>query len=274
MARPPLLSRRTALTGLTLSAAALLDRTPTAAAAAPATADMCLIAPQSVEGPFYLDRELVRSQIGEGRPGVPLQVRLQVVEGASCAALAKARVDIWHADAHGLYSGFDGQGDGRDISTTGQKFLRGTQFTDKGGWVGFETIYPGWYDGRATHIHFKVFLQTRDVLTGQIYFPDALNEFIYTNVPAYQGRKATRQVINANDMIATHDDPDHLAFCSVKEAKNRYVATLVVGVDRGAKVRSSEGPTGPPPGPPTAGGGPPPVPALGDRLKALVPGAD
>ncbi|MGE7157141.1 hypothetical protein ACQKJ1_25815 [Methylorubrum rhodesianum] len=83
-----------------------------------------------------------------------MRLRLRVIEAGPCTPVAGARVDVWHSDARGLYSGYPGQGDDRAVDTSGQTFLRGTQMTDEGGWVSFETIYPGWYAGRATHIHF------------------------------------------------------------------------------------------------------------------------
>jgi protocatechuate 3,4-dioxygenase beta subunit len=152
--------------------------------------DVCFLTPQSIEGPYYLNPRLVRAQIAEGRTGVPRRVDLRVIDGATCKPSERARVDIWHADAQGIYSGYEGQGDKQDLSTVGQKFLRGTQFTDSEGSVSFETIYPGWYAGHATHIHFKVILDDRNVLTGQMYFPDAVNEFIYANIPAYPARSS------------------------------------------------------------------------------------
>lgn len=239
----------------------------------------CLLTPQSIEGPFYRDPWLVRSDIREGRKGVPLRLRLRVIE-ADCTALPDARVDVWHCDAQGIYSGYPGQGDSRAIDTSGETFLRGTQDTDKSGWVTFETIYPGWYPGRATHIHIKVFLDERTLLIGQIYFPDALNEFLYTQVPAYGGRKLERLTVNTNDGIAQEEDPERRAFCAVKEEHERYVASLVIGVDRGADAKGLDRRPGSPP-PTTTGGlppGPPGAPhghakaTIKDRLSSLVPG--
>lgn len=268
-------TRRGFLGFVSASAAGLL---PGRADAAPAVADgepACILTPQAEEGPFYSDPKLVRSEIGEGRPGVPLTLRLRVIEAGPCTAIKGARVDIWHCDAKGLYSAFPGQSDAHNVDATGKTFLRGTQMTDEAGWVMFDTIYPGWYDGRTTHIHFKVFLDERTVLTGQTFLPDALNEFIYTNVPGYGDRARQRMVINANDHVIERSDPDHRAFCAVKEERDRYVAMLTLGVDR--RAEATVGHAGPPPG---LRGGPPPGPPpagmfgrpIKDRLAALVPG--
>ena len=282
-------SRRGILAALSAGAASLFPRQGQAETATPVADPVegmegaCILTPQAIEGPFYRDPRLVRADITEGRPGVPLRMQLRVVEAGSCAPVSGARVDIWHCDAQGLYSGYPGQGDSRAVDTTGQTFLRGTQETGAGGWARFETIYPGWYTGRATHTHVKVFLDERTVLTGQIYFPDALSEFLYTQVPAYGGRKAERFVVNANDGIAQEEDPERRAFCAVKEERDRYVASLVIGVDRSAASKDMAGtttpggrPERPPPPPPGARMGPPPgrfdPEAIKDRLSALVPG--
>jgi protocatechuate 3,4-dioxygenase beta subunit len=240
MLKTPVLSRRAAFAALSVPAVNALTGVAQAAPSADSNAfrDVCFLTPQSIEGPYYLDPRLVRGEIAEGRAGVPLRVDLRVIDGASCKPSKRARVDIWHADAQGIYSGYEGQGDKQQLSTVGQKFLRGTQFTDRSGAVSFKTIYPGWYTGRATHIHFKVWLDQRNVLTGQMYFPDAINEFIYANIPAYAGRLNPRAVVNANDRFATFNDPDRRSFCAVKEERECYAVSLVLGVDRFAVAQA------------------------------------
>lgn len=268
-------TRRGFLGFMSASAAGLL---PGRAQAGPVATDAepaCILTPQAEEGPFYSDPKLMRSDIAEGKSGVPLTLRLRVIEAGTCTAIHDARVDIWHCDAKGLYSAFPGQSDSHDVDATGKTFLRGTQITDGAGWVIFNTIYPGWYDGRTTHIHFKVFLRDRSVLTGQTFLPDALNEFIYANVPDYGDRARPRMVINANDHVIERDDPGHRAFCAVKEEPDRYVATLTLGIDRHADATA--GRASPPPPPPglrsgSPLGGPMPGRPVRDRLAALVPG--
>ena len=256
------LSRRAAFAALAVPAASALVG---AARAAPldtgALRNVCFLTPQSIEGPYYLDPRLVRAQIAEGRAGVPLRVDLRVIDGATCKPSERARVDLWHADAQGVYSGYEGQGDKQNLSTVGQKFLRGTQFTDSEGAVSFETIYPGWYTGRATHMHFKVLLDDRNVLTGQMYFPDAVNEFIYTNISAYADRLAPRAVVNVNDRFANFNDPKRLSFCAIKEERDCYAASLVLGVDRFAVAQAER--------PPREGDVPEqPI----ERVRLLIPG--
>jgi protocatechuate 3,4-dioxygenase beta subunit len=151
----------------------------------------CVLTPEQTEGPYYLDNDLVRSNIVEGHPGAPLRLGL-LVEDARCAPLAGAAVDIWHADAAGAYSGFG-------TAAASRTFLRGTQLSDNTGRVVFQTIYPGWYVGRAVHIHVKVHTGGREVHTGQLYFDEALNDTVMRTAP-YNRRTGTR-TRNATDFI-------------------------------------------------------------------------
>ncbi|MDR3468733.1 MAG: intradiol ring-cleavage dioxygenase [Xanthobacteraceae bacterium] len=273
-------TRRHALATLAGSSAAMAAPASAAPAQAAPVADvprMCVLTPQQIEGPYYFDPGLVRSDIREDREGIALRLSLQVADAGSCKPIVGARVDVWHADALGWYSGYKGQSDGHDVSTVGRTFLRGIQTTDDAGLVGFDTIYPGWYQGRTAHIHFKVFLDRTSVLVGQLYFPDALSEYIYTKIPPYSSR-AERDTINKTDMVLMmgRDDP-HQSFCRIKEEADCYLASLVLGVDRAG--RPIEGPPGPPPGmaggpPPKFAGGPPPGfagPRRPQDAAALVP---
>ena len=221
-------------------------------------ADVCAIIPEVTEGPYYFDPAMERVDITEGRPGIPMRVRLQVVD-ASCLPMPSARVDIWHCDATGIYSGYAGQGDDGSVDTTGETFMRGTQFADDNGIVEFESVYPSWYRGRTTHVHFKVFLDETNILTGQIFFPDALSEYIYLNVAPYNDRASQRDTLNANDGIATQST--RAAFAFIKELDEEYLVAMIVGVDPTAQsaVGFSMGPPdGDRPEPPEGGlvGGP------------------
>ena len=264
MPKTPVISRRAAFAALSVPAVSALSGGARAAPLADASAfrDVCFLTPQQIEGPYYLDPGLVRTEIAEGRAGVPLRVDLRVIDGATCKPSARARVDIWHADAQGIYSGYEGQGDKQNLSTVGQKFLRGTQFTDSKGAVSFRTIYPGWYTGRATHIHFKVLVDDRNVLTGQMYFPDAVNEFIYANISAYADRLGPRAVVNANDRFANFNDPDRLSFCAIKEGRDCYAVSLALGVDRSAVAKADR----------PAREGTTPAPPAVERVRLLIPG--
>ncbi|MFB9980637.1 intradiol ring-cleavage dioxygenase [Mesorhizobium kowhaii] len=193
-------------------------------------AGVCAITPEVTEGPFYFDPKLERADVTEGKKGLALTVRLQVVD-AACRPLAGARVDIWHCDAQGAYSGYPGQGDGRDVDTSGQTFLRGWQKTDASGIVSFATIYPGWYRGRTTHIHFKVFPDDSSVMTGQLFFPDSLSEQIFTTVAPYNDRPGKRDTSNASDGIARQAGP--LSQAALREVEDAYQALMIVAVKPG-----------------------------------------
>lgn len=213
-------------------------------------ADVCVLTPEVTEGPYYFDPKLERADITEGtQTGVATMVRLQIVDG-SCKPIEGARVDIWHCNAEGLYSGYANQTGG--VDTSGQTFLRGTQFAGATGIVEFLTIYPGWYAGRTTHIHFKVFLDEKTVLTGQLFFPDALSQFIYQNVEPYTAHGHDRDVLNANDNIASQ--ATRASFAYVKELEERYLVAMIVGVDPNAEASTGFGgapggerPSAPPP---------------------------
>lgn len=243
------------------------------AGAAPATPRTAVLTAQTTEGPYYFDPGLVRSDITENLPGVPLDVQIAVLDDSG-RALPGMRVNIWHCDAQGLYSGYDGQGPDRRTSTRGRTFLRGSQFADGDGRVRFASVYPGWYEGRTTHIHFKVLHEGRAVLTSQFFLPDALSEFLYTQLPAYR-RAQLRAVLNSNDGIAL--EAGDTVRGAVREDGERYLASLTVAVDPRAHPVIDRPPPpgeGPPPGPPpgASGGRWRAVGEGSDRVQALVPG--
>lgn len=285
----PSLSRRNALKLVAVTAAggALMSQAAFAQDASATTAaettlmpgaDVCVLTPEVTEGPYYFDPSLERADITEGtETGVATNVRLQIVDG-SCKPIEGARVDIWHCNAVGLYSGYPNQTGG--VDTTGKTFLRGTQFASANGIVEFQTIYPGWYAGRTTHIHFKVFLDEQTVLTGQIFFPDALSQFIYQNVPPYTDHGHDRDVLNGNDNIATQ--ATRASFAYVKELEERYLVAMIIGVDPNAESTATMGGMGggAPMGDPPSGNPPDGAPMGGgastttDTKISLVPGID
>jgi protocatechuate 3,4-dioxygenase beta subunit len=229
------LTRREALTGaaatlgLGLAAAKSLSAEERLATTLPG-AKVCILTPEAVQGPFYFDPKLVRADITEGRQGAPLALTLQVVSAKDCATLEGARVDLWHADGQGIYSGFRGQGDD-GISTRGATFLRGTQFTGPDGQVRFTTIYPGWYPGRAPHLHFKVLLDAASLVTGQLYFPDDLSARIYEGRAPYNERKAKRDILANEEDFIFQDQGGADTLVNVTEDGGSYLASLVIGVD-------------------------------------------
>lgn len=252
------LSRRAMLNGGLIAGLGLVLpwRTASAEASPAERAGACMMTADVTQGPYYFDPKLVRRDVTEGKPGSPLLVSVGVVE-ASCSPIGQARVDIWHCDAEGHYSGYanaptpGAPGGGRGFgpppggrpqqrADTSVHFLRGTQFTDAKGEVEFATIYPGWYPGRTTHIHLKVYLGDDDVLTSQLFFPDALSDRIYGHPPYKAGRDST----NATDDIAREQGASGLGVVTDEGAGHRV--RLVLGVDRSARS-TDHGPGGPPP---------------------------
>ncbi|MEQ1650865.1 MAG: intradiol ring-cleavage dioxygenase [Hyphomicrobium sp.] len=237
------LTRRDALRGLSIGAAgtsfaatnASADEAATAPAH-PAAAEnpqgVCLLTPQAVEGPYYFDPKLVRSDITDGKDGAPVDLKLRVVDAKACTPLANVRVDVWHADAGGVYSGYDGQGDGRDVSTKGKTYLRGTQISDADGNVSFRTVFPGWYPGRTPHIHVKAFLDATTLVTGQIYFPEDVSARIYRDRAPYSARPVA-DTTNAHDGIFKQGEREGGGIVmTVSDDGKVIVAALLIGVDR------------------------------------------
>ncbi|WP_395016009.1 intradiol ring-cleavage dioxygenase [Dongia sp.] len=162
-----MLTRRTLL-GSGLAAAALAPQKR-------ARAEACILAPEQALGPYYLAEELIRRDIREGKAGVPLNLRLLLLDARNCRPLSDAAVDVWHCDAAGAYSGFGAGGDSHS-------FLRGIQLTDRDGLAQFHTVFPGCYPGRTNHIHFQVrsagavagetYRGGHLAHTGQVFFPE------------------------------------------------------------------------------------------------------
>jgi protocatechuate 3,4-dioxygenase beta subunit len=182
----------------------------------------CILTPEQTEGPYYIPNEAVRRNITGGRPGVPLLLRAFVVNASTCRPIKAAAVDIWHADAGGVYSGF-GSGAGN------RTFMRGVQRTNAKGLAQFRTVYPGWYQGRTVHIHVKVHLGGNVVHTGQIYFPDRVTDAVYRNQP-YSSRP-NRDIRNAADAIFRNGGSKSLVTVK-KNSSGVYVATIMMGVHR------------------------------------------
>ena len=132
----------------------------------------CAVTPTETIGPYPSLVDLFRSDIRETKTGTVLTLTIKVVNAnSSCAPVANANVEIWHVDAAGNYSQYGTQ--------TAQTYLRGIQTTNANGEVTFTTIYPGWYQGRATHIHAEVTIGGRSIKVTQIAFPESVNNTVH-----------------------------------------------------------------------------------------------
>jgi protocatechuate 3,4-dioxygenase beta subunit len=182
----------------------------------------CVLAPEMTEGPYFVEGDKLRRNITEGRPGVPLALRLTVVDVSTCKPIKGAVVDIWHCDAGGVYSSTSVQ-DTEDLT-----FLRGIQRTDKNGLAIFKTVYPGWYPGRAVHVHLKVFLGGNTVHTGQLFFPDTLTDVVYRRSP--YNRRPSRDMRNADDSIFRNGG--RRSTLKLGRSGTGYVGRISMGVSR------------------------------------------
>jgi protocatechuate 3,4-dioxygenase beta subunit len=253
------------------SAASPVAASPVAASASPAASPAaspvasagCVLTPQQTEGPYYIDTDLIRSDITEGRPGAPLQLALGVQRASSCEPISGATVEVWHCDALGEYSGFDpaqpqtqGEPPGSSSGTPSAKprppggpppggsppggggtgmqrqpvntlrFLRGGQVSDAAGRVTFQTVYPGWYMGRTVHIHIKVHAGGQEAHTGQLYFDDATSDRVYTQQPYYA--HVGRDTTNATDGIFRQGGQQSLL--TLSQSGNGYTGTQTLVV--------------------------------------------
>ena len=212
------LSRREAVRLLALTSSAGMMGLRWPRLLAPETREVlpgCVVRPELTEGPYFVDHQLNRSDIrgeagGAGiKAGVPLSLVFNIAQVANkqCAPLPGAIVDVWHCDAAGTYSGVN---DGMvGFNTVGKQYLRGFQTTDANGVARFSTIYPGWYQGRAVHIHFKIRTAVPAAVAGgatrsyeftsQFFFDDALSDTVFANAP--YAAKGKRELRNADDGI-------------------------------------------------------------------------
>ena len=154
---------------------------PRAQAASSSALPSCVVRPAQTQGPYFVDERLNRSDIrsdpasGKVEAGTPLTLALSGDTGrrsGGCKSLAGVQVDVWQANALGHYSDIGGE------QTKGQRFLRGYQMTDAQGMATFQTVYPGWYNGRTVHIHFKL-RRGNATFTSQLFFDEALTDRVY-----------------------------------------------------------------------------------------------
>jgi protocatechuate 3,4-dioxygenase beta subunit len=237
---------------------------------AAALAQQCSVppAPSLTEGPYFVDEILHRSDIrvdptdNSIQDGFPLTLTLNLSRIDNCVItpLTGVFVDIWHCNAAGVYS------DVAANDSVGRKFLRGYQVTDRNGQVEFKTVFPGWYSGRAVHIHSKVrFFSGKEEtykFTSQFFFDDALTDNIFTRAP-YSGR-GIRDTRNGTDgiflgasttgAVLSNSGAQLLLKPSVDESQATASFDLVLDVSAGSTPDAAGGGGGIPPG----GGGPPP----------------
>jgi protocatechuate 3,4-dioxygenase beta subunit len=179
----------------------------------------CRLLPAQAEGPYHRPIHPERTDITEGRPGVPLRLALRLLDADGGAPFAGAVVDVWQADAGGRYSGYPqmpvkhddvplrAQDVPDDVVAPSETFLRGSQRTDEDGVCTFQTIWPGWYSGRTVHVHATIRLPAGCTVTTQLYFPDNLNDEVLAR-PEYRDDRGTRDTTNDTDSIYAEGGSD------------------------------------------------------------------
>ena len=168
------------------------------------SASNCSVTPSETEGPFPTKSpdSFVRKDITDGRTGVPLALNLTIKNAnGSCTALAGALVDIWHCDKDGYYSEYGGTGM-QTVNLTTVDFLRGRQTTDANGLAAYTSVFPGWYSGRAPHIHVHVYNAAgKSLLVTQIAFPYDVTNTVYTTASGKGYTKGAQDTKNENDNV-------------------------------------------------------------------------
>ncbi|KAH9897613.1 Intradiol ring-cleavage dioxygenase [Xylariomycetidae sp. FL2044] len=185
----------------------------------------CALVPETTVGPYYVTGEEIRSDIGEGQVGVPLHFELQFVDMTTCAPVTNLIADVWHCNSTGWYSGVEGQG-GLDST-----FMRGVQISDDDGVVSFDTLFPGHYDRRLTHIHVvaqadatvlpnSTFTGGTTKHIGQLYFDDALIQQVEATSP-----------YNTNTIAFTSIEDDGWGLDEATEDYDPYMEYVQLGSD-------------------------------------------
>lgn len=206
----------------------------------------CILQPEVTQGPYYVDGELIRSDITDGQEGVPLYLDIQLVDTSSCEPVPAVYMDLWHCNATGVYSGVAASGNGNsdDLTNLDATFLRGIVQTDANGVAQYESIVPGHYTSRktplppplppsppltrlaptgATHIHVlahnanDTLVRTNGTLlesnatthashVGQIFFDQALISLVEATAP--YNTNTQEITLNADDQILSEEAAD------------------------------------------------------------------
>ncbi|MEV5784169.1 intradiol ring-cleavage dioxygenase [Streptomyces sp. NPDC052287] len=263
--------------GLAVDAFADGGKADASASAGPTEACYTLTS-ETTEGPYYIDADKIRQDIREGQEGIPLTLRLKVIDADTCRPVKNAAVDIWHCTALGIYSGYEamgsgggggggtppsgsppgvpsgtptgeppsggpsgGTGGGHSEPTDDERYLRGTWKTDQHGQVTFKTVFPGWYRGRAVHIHTKVHVDGawtdagyeggHTCHTGQFFF-DEKSVLAAATVSPYSTKTATRTTLTEDTIYPQNGHTGGLLYLTYdrKHPARGVRAHLTLGV--------------------------------------------
>jgi protocatechuate 3,4-dioxygenase beta subunit len=191
----------------------------------------CTVTDTETDGPYPLYKSrgssIQRVDITDGKTGLPLSITITVRNVKdSCNVVNNARVDIWHCDKDGYYSGYSNTGYLGTQDNSALVFCRGLQYSDSNGQVKFTTVYPGWYTGRVTHIHAQIYVDSSLKLTTQIAFPDAINTAVYkTSLYSAHGQNS---MTNAQDNIIMDSLDNELATLTANTTTGGYDLTHTI----------------------------------------------
>ena len=215
----------------TTTAAGAAGPSTTAAGTATATAVGCVLTAEQEQGPYWYHAAKVRSDITDGKPGVPMQLAITVVDASTCKPIEGAGVDVWHADALGNYS-----------NTSDGLFLRGIQLTGADGVAKFASIYPGWYPARTNHVHIKVHIGGEAGSTytgghvshtGNMFFPEETSVAMSKLAP-YTSNTARRVTLTQDFVYKGQNGAGSLMTITPmngSDPSKGVIASMVVGVD-------------------------------------------
>lgn len=194
----------------------------------------CVLIPSETAGPYPLNLSsgttYFRQDIRENQLGVQLDVTMKISGIGNCGVMQNARVDLWHCNKDGYYSGYTTNGQQGQQNNATARWLRGIQLTDNDGLVHFTTIFPGWYSGRVSHIHFQVYLSSLLSVTSQFTFPVAEKNVIYTTHPLYSAYGADPASLN-NDMVFSDGYANQMATLTPNASTGGYDTYFEVGIN-------------------------------------------
>lgn len=204
-----------------------------------ASANVCTLIPTETAGPYPLNLSgnpgMFRQDIREAQDGVDLRVKLKLFGINNCIAMENLRIDIWHCNAHGYYSGYTTNGQQGSQNHVGETWLRGIQITDVNGEVEFLTKFPGWYSGRTTHIHFQVYLNSILQATSQFTFPIVERDALFTSNLPYSnyGPDPTNPT---NDNVFSDGYSTQLGTLTFNSGTNEYETYFEIGINGSGSV--------------------------------------
>ncbi|MBL4683379.1 MAG: protocatechuate 3,4-dioxygenase [Nannocystaceae bacterium] len=219
----------------------------------------CILLCETTEGPCTADT-IERQDVSEGFGGLPVRLALKFVEQDGCEAVVGAVVEIWHTQRTGVYSGVTPSGAfcyGDDPSAEDHLYFRGSQTTDASGRVDFDTCFPGWYSGRALHIHFRVYREGEVSTTSQLFFSETLTEELFSSHPDY-AEFGQPDTLNSNDnVVGGEEDLSPYVLDTQRMSDGAMLAWKLIAIRSSSDAESCTvggamggGPPGGPPGAP------------------------